>query len=44
VAAPGHVAAVRAHIIDRLTPQQINQLGDIAQVMIDGLSKAELSA
>jgi DNA-binding MarR family transcriptional regulator len=43
-AAPGHVAAVRAHVIDRLTPEQIRQLGDIAHVMIDGLSGSQLSA
>ena len=40
-AAPGHVTAVRAHVIDRLTPEQIRQLGDIAEVIVDGLSAPE---
>jgi DNA-binding MarR family transcriptional regulator len=43
-AAPGHVTAVRAAVIDRLSPDQIQQLGDIAQVMIKGLGESELSA
>jgi DNA-binding MarR family transcriptional regulator len=43
-AAPGHVAAVRAHVIDRLSPEQIRQLGDIAEAMVEGLSAPELSA
>ena len=37
-AAPGHVAAVRSHVIDRLSPEQIRQLGDIAQLVVDGLA------
>jgi len=37
-AAPGHVAAVRAHLIDRLSPDQIAMLGDIAEVVLTGLS------
>ncbi|MFI9049276.1 MarR family winged helix-turn-helix transcriptional regulator [Streptomyces sp. NPDC053427] len=36
-AAPGHVAAVRAAIFDRLSPEQIAQLADICRVMADGL-------
>jgi DNA-binding MarR family transcriptional regulator len=36
-AAPAHVAAVRANIIDRLSPDQIAQLTQIGQVIIDGL-------
>jgi DNA-binding MarR family transcriptional regulator len=43
-AAPGHVAAVRAHVVDRLSPEQIRQLGEIAHVMIGGLSESQLSA
>jgi DNA-binding MarR family transcriptional regulator len=43
-AAPGHVAAVRAHMIDRLSPAQIRQLGDITQAMVEGLDESELSA
>lgn len=37
-AAPSHVAAVRHHVIDRLSTEQIEQLADIAQVMIDGFT------
>jgi DNA-binding MarR family transcriptional regulator len=37
-AAPGHVATVRARMIDRLSPEQIRQLGDIGQAMIDAMS------
>jgi DNA-binding MarR family transcriptional regulator len=33
--APGHVAAVRHHVIDALTPTQIEQLGDIAEALLD---------
>jgi DNA-binding MarR family transcriptional regulator len=36
VAAPGHVAAVRAHLIDRLSPHQIKVLGDIAELVVAG--------
>ncbi|WP_435864516.1 MarR family winged helix-turn-helix transcriptional regulator [Streptomyces sparsogenes] len=36
-AAPGHVEAVRAAIFDRLTPEQVGQLGDICRVIADGL-------
>jgi len=36
-AAPGHVAAVREHVIDRLSPEQINQLEQIAGAIIEGL-------
>jgi DNA-binding MarR family transcriptional regulator len=40
-AAPSHVAAVRAHVIDRLTPEQINQLTAIGTALIAGLAPAE---
>jgi DNA-binding MarR family transcriptional regulator len=43
-AAPGHVSAVRNCMIDRLSAAQIQQLGDIAQAVIDGLSPAAISA
>lgn len=43
-AAPGHVAAVRRHVIDRLSPDQIEQLADIAQVMIDGFAEDAMPA
>ncbi|MFE3741475.1 MarR family winged helix-turn-helix transcriptional regulator [Streptomyces sp. NPDC059134] len=35
--APGHVAAVRQAIFDRLTPEQVGQLGEIMRVMAEGL-------
>ncbi|GAA1193287.1 MarR family transcriptional regulator [Streptomyces hebeiensis] len=35
--APGHVAAVRQAIFDRLTPDQVKQLGEITRVMAEGL-------
>jgi DNA-binding MarR family transcriptional regulator len=37
-AAPGHVAAVRRSIIDRLTAEQIAQLESIGQAIVDGLA------
>ena len=37
-AAPGHVENVRAHVIDRLTTEQVAQLEAISQAIIDGLS------
>lgn len=43
-AAPGHVAAVRKHLIDRLTPEQIRQLEQIGTVVVDGLESAECQA
>jgi DNA-binding MarR family transcriptional regulator len=36
-AAPGHVANVREHVIDALTPQQVEQLGEIADAMLSRL-------
>jgi DNA-binding MarR family transcriptional regulator len=36
-AAPGHVEAVRSAIFDRLTPDQIRQLGEIHRVIAEGL-------
>jgi DNA-binding MarR family transcriptional regulator len=38
-AAPGHVAAVRAHLIDRLSPEQVAVLGDIAEIVVKGLNE-----
>ncbi|MFD3483753.1 MarR family winged helix-turn-helix transcriptional regulator [Streptomyces sp. NPDC058665] len=35
--APGHVTAVRQAIFDRLTPEQVSQLGEIMRVMAHGL-------
>lgn len=36
-AAPGHVATVRRHVIDGLTPQELDQLADIAAVILSKL-------
>ncbi|MCX4725994.1 MarR family winged helix-turn-helix transcriptional regulator [Streptomyces sp. NPDC090052] len=35
--APGHVDAVRQALFDRLSPEQIGQLGEIMRVMAEGL-------
>ncbi|MFJ4921143.1 MarR family winged helix-turn-helix transcriptional regulator [Streptomyces sp. NPDC088725] len=35
--APGHVAAVRRAIFDRLSPEQVAQLGEIMRVIAEGL-------
>ena len=35
--APGHVQAVRENLFDRLTPEQVKQLGDICATILDGL-------
>jgi DNA-binding MarR family transcriptional regulator len=35
--APGHVATVREHVIDALTPEQVEQLGEIAEAILDRL-------
>lgn len=36
-AAPGHVEAVREHVIDALTPEQIGQLTEIAEAVLSRL-------
>ncbi|MFE3498064.1 MarR family winged helix-turn-helix transcriptional regulator [Streptomyces sp. NPDC059169] len=36
-AAPGHVTAVRQALFDRLTPEQVRQLGEITRIMAEGL-------
>ncbi|GAB2573368.1 MarR family transcriptional regulator [Streptomyces capparidis] len=36
-AAPGHVEAVRRAVFDRLTPEQVRQLGEISRAIADGL-------
>ncbi|MBH1935333.1 MarR family transcriptional regulator [Streptomyces sp. AV19] len=38
--APGHVAAVRAAIFDRLTPEQVTELGEICGTIAAGLQPA----
>jgi hypothetical protein len=35
--APGHVAAVREHLFDLLTPEQVEQLVQIFAVVLDKL-------
>jgi DNA-binding MarR family transcriptional regulator len=35
-AAPGHVGQVRRSLIDRLTPEQVEQLHAISQAIVDG--------
>ena len=36
-AAPGHVANVRRHVIDALSPEQVGQLGEIADALLEVL-------
>ena len=36
-AAPGHVAAVRRLFVDRLTPAQLDAVGDVAEVVLAAL-------
>lgn len=36
-AAPGHVANVRKHVIDALTPEQVRQLADITEAILGRL-------
>ena len=40
-AAPGHVEAVRAHVFDVLSPEQVEQLGAIAAAMKAAVSATE---
>lgn len=40
-AAPGHVAAVRGHLFDRLTGEQVAQLTTILRTVLEGLEKPE---
>lgn len=42
--APGHVAAVRKYLIDRLTPEQVQALGEIGNVMLTSTSECALPA
>lgn len=39
-AAPTHVANVRQHVIDALTPEQVGQLTDIADALLERLDPA----
>jgi DNA-binding MarR family transcriptional regulator len=40
-AAPGHVESVRQHLFDKLSGEQVEQLGVICDVLLDGLRPAE---
>lgn len=40
-AAPGHVTAVREHLFDRLTDEQVRQLREISEVIVRHLSGQE---
>jgi DNA-binding MarR family transcriptional regulator len=42
-AAPGHVEAVRRHLFDVLTPEQVKQLGEISRAIRDGFSSCPTS-
>ncbi|MEU1076566.1 MULTISPECIES: MarR family transcriptional regulator [unclassified Streptomyces] len=42
--APGHVAAVRQAMFDRLTPEQAEQLGQIMRVIAEGLQPKDAGA
>lgn len=42
--APGHVAAVRQALFDRLSPDQVSQLGAIMRVMAEGLEPTDADA
>jgi DNA-binding MarR family transcriptional regulator len=37
-AAPVHIESVRTHLIDRLSPEQIRQLGDISETLLKHLT------
>ncbi len=40
-ATPGHLRAVRKHMIDRLTPEQLQTLADIAEAVVPHLEQEE---
>lgn len=40
-ATPGHLTAVRKHMIDLLTPEQLDALGDIATVVVEHLTELQ---
>lgn len=43
-AAPGHVAAVRGHVLDALTPEQVDQLTGIADAVLGRVDASESMA
>ena len=42
--APGHVAAVRQALFERLTPEQQESLGEIMEIVAEGLQPNEAGA
>ena len=42
--APGHVAAVRQAVFERLTPEQLKTLGEIMQIVAEGLQPGDAGA
>ncbi|WP_149180173.1 MarR family transcriptional regulator [Streptomyces sp. TRM49041] len=42
--APGHVEAVRQALFDRLTPEQVDRLGEVMRVVADGLEPSDPNA
>ncbi|UIR19851.1 MarR family transcriptional regulator [Streptomyces spinosirectus] len=42
--APGHVAAVRQALFERLSPEQLKALGEIMQIVAEGLQPNEAGA
>ena len=42
--APGHVAAVRQAVFERLTPEQLRTLGEIMQIVAEGLQPGDAGA
>ncbi|WP_443043973.1 MarR family winged helix-turn-helix transcriptional regulator [Streptomyces sp. NBC_00322] len=42
--APGHVEAVRQAMFDRLTPEQVEQLGEIMRILAEGLQPQDSGA
>lgn len=41
-AAPGHVNEVREQLFDKLTPEQVHQLGEISKAVLNGVDPSEL--
>lgn len=40
-AAPGHVESVRTHLMDLLTPEQVQVLGDVTETVLRHLTRSE---
>jgi DNA-binding MarR family transcriptional regulator len=43
-AAPGHVTEVREQLFDKLTPEQVEQLGQISKAILDGVDPSDLAS